>query len=224
MGSVDYKFWANYIREIHQTLGKPNDIALELASGNCKLGSNLVNEFRKLYLSDFSLEMIKQNKTNIPSVCCDMLRLPFKNKFDFIFSAFDSINYLDTDQKLFDFFNAIHERLSSDGLFLFDVSSKQNSLKHLKELNRKGKYKGIEYSQKSEFDEIQSLHINKVELKLRNGEVHKEVHTQKIYDFYYYFEVLEFTGFFVLECFDAFTFDDGNAESDRIQFIVKRMN
>lgn len=223
MKSVDYSFWANYIKEIHQTIGKPSDIALELASGNCLLGSNLKNEFKELYLSDYSIEMLKLNKTNIPSICCDMLKLPFRNKFDFIFSAFDSINYLNTEQKMLDFYSGIYNNLAIDGFLLFDVSLKHNSIKHLKELNRKGKYKGIQYNQKSEFNDVDGLHINTVEITLNNGKIVKEVHTQKIYDFYYYFEVLELAGFFVVECFDAFSFEDGTEDSDRIQFIVKRM-
>ena len=222
MKSVDYSFWANYIKEIHSTLGKKSDIALELASGNCKLSKHLTKEFKSLYLSDISLEMLKLNRSKNNSVCCDMQNLPFKTNFNFIFSAFDSINYLNNEVILQNFFNNIKYHLHKSGYFLFDVSLKHNSIKHLKNLNRSGKYKGIKYKQISEFDDVKSLHINTVEILLANGNNYKEVHIQKIYDFYYYFEILELAGLFVSECFDAFSFNNGSPNSERVQFIVKR--
>lgn len=222
MQSVDYSFWAKYISEIHTTIGKPTDVALEIAAGNCKLAENIENQFAKFYLSDFSLEMLKMNKSKYPTVCCDMSELPFKRLFDFIFTTFDSINYLNTEDRLLKSLNELRAILSKDGLFLFDASLKHNSMKHLRKLNRSGKYNGLEYVQKSEFDEVENLHINTVRIKTLDGKLYKEVHKQKIYDFYYYFEALELTGFYVLECFDAFTFDDGTPDSDRVQFVVKR--
>jgi SAM-dependent methyltransferase len=222
MKSVDYSYWANYIKEIHSTIGEPEDIALELASGNCKLSKYLKNEFKLLFLSDLSLEMLRLSRTKLDTVCCNMLELPFNKKFDFIFSAFDSVNYLNDEVQMEKFFKDIKFNLSKSGYFIFDVALKKNSLKHLKELNREGKFRGIEYKQISEFDHNNDIHINSVELKLSNGKVFKEVHKQKIYDFYYYFEVIESAGMFVAECFDAFTFNDASPDSERIQFIVKR--
>ena len=49
MDSVDYAYWAKYISEIHQTIGKKNDSALELGSGNGKLSLYLKDEFKSLY-------------------------------------------------------------------------------------------------------------------------------------------------------------------------------
>ncbi len=41
------------------------------------------------------------------------------------------------------FFKNIKNNLTKHGSMTFDVSLKKNSIKHLKQLNRKGKYKGI---------------------------------------------------------------------------------
>jgi hypothetical protein len=151
-----------------------------------------------------------------------MIHLPFKKKFDFIFSAFDSVNYLYNEELLHKFFDNLRTFLKKEAFFSFDVSLKSNSLKHVEQLNRMGKYRGIEYKQVSNFNEESCLHKNELEIKDRNGKVYREIHIQKIYDFYYYFEVLEKSGLYITECFDAFTFNEGSPESDRIQFIVKR--
>jgi len=223
MRSVDYSFWAKYIKEIHDTLGDKNDIALELAAGNCSLANHLTHQFKKLYVSDISKEMLMTSTNkNLEKVCCDMSLLPFKNKFDFIYSAFDSVNYLNNETRLSEYFANISNNLSENGLLLFDVSLKNNSLKHVKSLNRKGIYNGIKYIQKSVFDEKTKIHSNFIKIKLKDGKVVEEVHQQKIYDFYYYFEVLESNNLFAIECFDSFTFNDATEDSERVQFIVKR--
>jgi ubiquinone/menaquinone biosynthesis C-methylase UbiE len=222
MKSVDYSFWAGYIKEIHNSLGSRSDIALELGCGIGKLSDNLKGVFNELYLTDISFEMLKLNRSKYPKICCDMEKLPFKIKFDFIFSTFDSINYIISEKKMLNFFKGIASRLSAKGYFTFDASLKHNSIKHLKELNRKGKFKRLEYIQISDFNEETLYHTNKIKIKTAEGLVYKETHIQKIYDFYYYFDVLEKSGLYVAECFNAFDFTDGTPESDRIQFIVKR--
>ena len=222
METVDYSYWADYLVEIHTTLGSQDDIALEIAAGNCKLGKYLINQFKKLYLTDISLEMLQYNNSELQTVCCDMLELPFKNEFDFIYSTFDSINYLSTEYKLERLFNQIKFNLIDGGLFLFDVALVNNSKKYVSQLNRSGTHSGISYIQKSEFNSANNIHLNSFKIKLPDGSELKETHEQKIYDFYYYFEVLESEGFVVMECFDIFTFNDATSESDRVQFIVKK--
>ena len=41
-------------------------------------------------------------------------------------------------------------------------------------------------------------------------------------DYYEYFDLIEQSKLYVVECFDAFTFDDAKANSKRVQFVVKK--
>ena len=91
-------------------------------------------------------------------------------------------------------------------------------------LNREGKYKKIIYKQISKFDEENQIHENIVYLEFPNGESFKEVHKQKIYDFYYYFDVIDSNNLYVVNCYDAFDFTFGSQNSERVQFVVKRKN
>ena len=95
-------------------------------------------------------------------------------------------------------------------------------LKNLKRLNRKEKFQNILYIQKSFYDVDKQIHINKFRVKLDNGEIFEEVHLQKIYNYELYFELIENAGLKVVECFNTFTFDNANRDSERIQFILKR--
>jgi SAM-dependent methyltransferase len=221
MRKVRYDHWADYIYAISNNYLKNNPRVLELASGQGQLAHFLSAYYPKIIASDQSNAMLTNlNKYEFKKVCCDMRLLPFKSKFDLIFSAFDSINYLITRNDLNACFSEVKKILHDKGLFTFDVSLEKNSYKHIKDPIREGSYKGIRYKQETDFDSKKRIHRNIFHIAYPNGQTHREVHLQKIYEFETYFDVLESVGFVVKECFETFTFNDGNAKSSRIQFIA----
>lgn len=223
MRKIDYNIWAEYIYSIvNEYLTKKPKI-LELAAGNCSLAKYFSEFYPQITASDISINMLKENPSiTLPKVCCDMTRLPFKSKFDLIYCAFDSVNYLMTRKKLLELFREAYFLLNQNGIFTFDVSLERNSLLHTKMPERKGMYNGIRFKQISEYDKLKRIHKNIFEIKLKSGEIYTESHKQKIYPFETYFELIELAGLFTVECLKAFSFDSGTAESERVQFIVKR--
>lgn len=224
MRTITYNDWAKYILDL-QAFYAPNAVKnLEIAAGSGKLAFYLSKIFSNLVLVDLSKSMLSLIDKNQKSVCADMTSLPFNSKFDFIYSTFDSINYLTSRERLQKYFNEISQILSDDGIFTFDASLENNSIKNVKRLNRKGKFRNLLYKQISNYNFDKKIHTNRFIVKLENGEIIDEVHTQKIYDFELYFELAENSGLYVMDCFDSFTFEDANSESERIQFIMKKNN
>ena len=221
MKSIDYSNWADYIIDISYNYNSRIDYVLELASGNCLLSKKLSNEFSNVFLTDNSFSMLNSNSVQLKKICCDMTSLPFKNTFDLIFSTFDSINYLVEKPELEKLFIEIKRLLSAKGIFTFDVSLEKNSIKNQKRLSRKGKHKGIKYTQKSEYDKKEKIHYNFFQLVLESGEKIEEIHKQKIYDFEEYFEIIYDCDLMVRDCFDAFTFDNATNNCERVQFVVQ---
>ena len=223
MRSIDYKGWAKYIYNIYEDYELKGNRILELGSGTCSLSKYLFKKFPEMYVTDISLSMLSsvdffENK----KIVCDMTHLPFRNHFDFVFSTFDSINYLTKEESVKKLFHEMSEILSTDGIFTFDVSLEPNSLKYEKALNRKGKYEGLKYKQESFYDRDSKIHTNKFLIKLRNGNFVEEVHSQKIYDIEFYFRMAEESNLSVLDCYEAFTLDEINEKSERAQFVIKR--
>lgn len=222
MSTVDYKDWADYIFEICEGYDLKPQLVLELACGTGELAGHLSKLFPKIIVTDISIEMLKLHSNNHNYiVCCDMLKIPFKQKFDLVISTFDSVNYLTNENEIELLFREVNELLSPQGIFTFDVSLEANSIANEKHLNREGKINGIIYKQKSEYDKDAKIHLNYFDLEFADGTKLSEVHKQKIYDFNYYFEVINNCGLYVSECFDAFSFDDADENSERVQFIVK---
>lgn len=223
MHRLSYSEWANYIIDIKTFYKNDAEKFLEAACGTGKLNLYLEKSFNDIVLLDISKSMLERIPYNKKRVCADMTRQPFKSNFDFIYSTFDSINYITDEEEIVKYMGEIRNILSDDGIFTFDASLESNSIKNVKRLNRTNKFKGIEYKQVSKYEKELKLHRNSFRMKLANGEIIEEVHTQKIYDFEFYFDAAERAGLHVLDCFEAFTFEDANDESERIQFIMKKL-
>jgi len=223
MNFIDYEEWANYYRQISKDEIPVNPKVLEIASGNCKLSSHLKNHYKNIIVSDFSIQMLKQcSDSELKKVCFDMLAIPFKTKFDLIFSAFDSVNYLLSLSKVKKMFKEVYKVLDDKGIFTFDISLEKNSLRNLKYLNRKGNYKGINFIQKSIYDKEKKIHYNNFGISLPNGNLIYETHKQRIYSVEEIIYSLNLCGFYVKHCYDAFSFDDASEKSERVQIIAMK--
>jgi len=222
MRGVSYSSWAEYILALFDIVNPERSRVLEIASGTSAVSKYLKDKFELYIISDQSKEMLKVNerKDAFP-VCFDMRSIPLKGKFDFIFSIFDSINYLMTTKDLSTFFNECKNLLSEDGVLTFDVSLRKNSLKNLKLLNRHGKINGVKYKQTSKYDPDKAIHMNIFEIEY-NNRIYKEVHKQRIYEFETFFVVIYDNGLVVADCFNCFTFDDANPGAECVQFVVRK--
>jgi ubiquinone/menaquinone biosynthesis C-methylase UbiE len=223
MKSINYEIWAKYIFDIIKSYVNKDGLVLELGGGNCKFANYFVKYFPRLIVSDISENMLRADKKNLTAkVCCNMYNIPLKINFDLIYSNFDSVNYIMSKKKLLELFKEVSRVLNEDGVFTFDVSLEKNSIIHTKKPERSGIYKGITYNQKSEYNKKSRIHKNIFILKEKNKTV-KEIHRQKIFPFETYFEVLDSAGLYVKHCYNAFSYNDGTSDSERIQFITKKV-
>lgn len=222
MRRINYNDWADYIWDIREIYNLNPASVLELGGGTCNIANKLFNNADLYIVSDFSYDMLMQDDNKfIDKICCDMTALPFSIRFDYIFSTFDSVNYLIEEGLLHKLFNEVSQVISDNGIFTFDVSLEKNSYKNVKRLNRKGKYKGIKYIQKSRYDSNSKIHTNEFKIFLEDKEI-IEIHRQKIYSLENFFEIIEECGLFVVDCFESFSFDDAGNDSERVQFVVKK--
>ena len=221
MDEVNYKRWARYIYFLAKDKIKPDSDILELASGNCQLVSNLLHKNKNIICTDLSKEMLSHS-THSRKVVCSMVQLPFNKSFDLIFSTFDSLNYLLTTKKLLSLFYEVEKLLKTDGIFTFDVSLVKNSYIHQKSSKKSGRTNNYKYRRQSIYDPDTSIHKNIFTITDKLGNVFTETHRQRIYDFETYFELIDKSGLYVVNCYRTFTSKQGSADSDRVQFIVKR--
>ena len=223
MSRIRYDDWADYIFAISKKYITKKAKALELAGGNCSLSNHLKKYYPNLIVTDNSKWMLfNDHVKTLPKVCCDMSQLPFKTKFDLIFSTFDSVNYLTSKKKLLNLFKEVKGNLSDNGIFTFDASLERNSYIHIRQPLRTGSFNDIHYVHQTMYDEKRKVHKNIFKIKFDDGSTFKEIHRQKIYSFEDYFLLIEKAGLFVVECLESFSFKDAKATSTRAQFILKK--
>lgn len=222
MRRVRYDRWSEYLYYLTKEYLPENPKILELAAGNCTLTKLFARHYNGIIATDLSLYMLKKAVCGCKKVCCNMMKLPFKVKFDLIYSTFDSINYLKSKSGLLQMFREVSCLISDTGIFTFDVSMEKNSFKHIEEPVRKGKFKGISYVHKSEYDRVKKIHKNIFTVEYPIGQKSVEMHYQKIYPFETYFEIIPRAGLYVAACYKAFSFTMGSHDSERLQFILKK--
>jgi SAM-dependent methyltransferase len=224
MRKVNYSVWAKYIHSLVKENTTKNSTALELGAGNCSFADKFYCFFPNLIVTDISKNMLLSGGSKLyPRVCCDMANLPFKTKFDVIYCTFDSVNYLISRKKLLNMFKQAAMLLSDSGILTFDASLEKNSLLYANEPERSGVYKGIKFKQKTEYNIKTKIHKNTFLIKLKSGEMFSEIHNQRIFPFETFFELLDRAGLFVRNCYEAFSYKEGGPESERVQFIIKKI-
>ncbi len=224
MSGIDYRFWANYIYQISRNHCNPKTSSvLELAAGNGNLTKYLHKKFSYYLVSDKSISMLKNFKIkDVDIICFDMISPPIKRKFDLIICSFDSINYILSKQKLRVLFRNLFNLLKPDGVFLFDVGLTRNSIHHQKYASKKGKYRNINFTRLSVFSPKSRIHKNTFEFQFEDGTKIVEIHRQKIFDLNELFDIIDKTNLYVVDCFNAFTFEHCKENNFRAQFVVKR--
>jgi len=120
-----------------------------------------------------------------------------------------------TKKALIKLFGQVDNLLEDNGIFSFDVSLEKNSKKNIRYMNRKRTYNEIKYIQQSFYNSQNRIHTNKFFIKYPDGIEVEEIHHQRIYPMEVYFDLLSSAGFYVRNCFDAFTFNDASAESQK---------
>lgn len=222
MKKVRYDRWSEYLYWVTKEFLPDKPKVLELAAGKCSLAKLLSNYFPDIITSDLSYHMLMDSGYRGKQVCCSMLSLPFKEKFDFIYSTFDSVNYLTSKNQLIQMLTEVKGNLNEEGIFAFDVSMEKNSLKHVEDPIREGVYKGLRYTHKSEYNGFSGIHKNTFHITGAGGKETIEIHRQKIYPFSTYFEVIEKAGLYAAACYKAFSFTKATPDSERLQFIIKK--
>ena len=223
MKDVNFNLWTKYVMDIASNYVNATSSFLELAAGNCTIANNIKKKYSNLIATDISLPMLKAHfQADLLKVCCNMIHLPFKKKFDFVFATFDSINYLLTQKELQFLFGEIEYVLNENGIFTFDASLENNSLEFADVQVTKDKYNGFSFKRINSYNKKTRIHKNVFYIYDTSGIKFKEVHKQKIYSFETFFNLIDRTGLVVKECYDGFTFNDGSPTSERVQFIVEK--
>lgn len=230
MRSVNYDAWAEYIVSLLAEKNvRPGDSILDCACGTGELSVRLSKRGFLVTGIDRSEEMLEiaQKKARlagqkIPFVCQDMRALSLHKPVSAVVCACDGVNYLLTKKDVGAFFDSAFIALKPSGAMLFDVSSAYKL-----ECVLGGQTYGEDTSEcaylwQNAFDPESRL----IEMNLLffvpdgAGKYSRftERHVQRAHTAEELQNALEKSGFSECRAYEAFTLDEPNAASERIQF------
>ncbi len=191
---------------------------LELASGTGEISLKLAENY-DLYATDLSQEMLEEIKikdldNKIKSIeKLDMLELSELNKYDNVICYCDSINYLDSYDKLEKVISNVYKSLKAGGVFLFDMHTPDRLVEFEEAYIEVGTLHGTDYQWTiSKEDDFIYHHFVFYE-----DEMIQENHIQMVFDYNKVLKILNDTGFSV-EVFTDFD-TEGISEGEKY-FIV----
>lgn len=231
MEHVDYVRWASYVHEIIQRFEIRAHWILDISCGTGSCCANLLDLGYHVTGADSSFAMLRQAKAkferkalNAGFYCADMRHQPLSSNPDVVISLYDSMNYLLEEKDWHVCLNDIHDAVLPGGLFIFDVSTLQNSMQDFANYRQKGKVGGDVFIRQSSFKRAARMQktcfeiIKKDEPRIVSCETHRQI--IRPLD-----EILSFiqkSHFKLLAGFKNFSFKPFAEQSERVHFVLQK--
>lgn len=229
MAHVDYDAWGRYLVKLWRKFGQDPKTVLEIGSGTCPFARReMYPAEARVYYSDLSQYMLAQAHDVAANkrVAANALALPFRGPFELCVMIYDAINYLMEAEDVTRCLEEVFRILRPNGLFIFDITTEENSRRHFHQAVDFGEMAGCTYFRESGFDREAQLQTNDfiffVEGKRDCWQKIKESHQQRIYKIDILRACAENAGFIVAGVFEGFTFRTGRDASERIHFVLRK--
>lgn len=231
MAHVDYETWAKYISKIIKKWHPRATSLLDIACGTGNLLKKLSSYNYNLAGFDASFNMLSQAKQKfnsienpIPLWVADIRNFALNYSTDIIICTYDSINYVHHLEECSDVFHCVSNVLTNHGLFIFDICTEKNSIKHFNNFYESYRGRNYRYSRRSSYDHNLKIHSNILKIEFFDSEMtFAEFHEQKIFKISELIEAIERTNFKLCAVLDDFTFRKANEKSLRAHFVLQKV-
>ena len=230
MENVDYIRWADYVDRLFALYNYLPKRVLNIACGTGSIDVLLARRGYEMSGIDLALEMIiwakekaKRQGINLTLWQQDMRQLTVAKPYDAALCLYDSINYMKTEDELGTAFKKVSEALVPHGMFIFDVTTEHNIVKHFHRQTFAENHETFSYIWKNLYLYKEKVCKTILTFFLKENDHYRkydELHIQKIFSVDQVKNLLEQAGFKLLSSFDAFSFNKWGKSSERINFTA----
>jgi ubiquinone/menaquinone biosynthesis C-methylase UbiE len=230
--NINYKEWADYIKERLTGYGITDGLVLELGCGTGTVTELLADAGYDMIGVDNSEEMLAEaiekkieSGHDILYLQQDMQEFELYGTVRAIVSVCDSMNYITEDEELQQVFRLVNNYLDPGGIFIFDMNTVYKYEKLLGDTTIAENREEGSFIWENTYDP--ETGINEYQLALfiprEDGlyEKSEEFHYQKAYRQETITEMIEKAGMKLLAVYDAYTLNAPTPESERLTFIAR---
>lgn len=228
---IDYNKYSEAIHNICDVMNVNKDAYLDLACGTGNLTLLVAKPFKAAWGVDLSSEMLsvaeeknRANSAKIKYICQNICNLKLNKKFNLITCCLDSTNYILEDELLLSYFTSVHDHLSEDGLFIFDINSHYKLTEILGDNVFNYDENDVVYIWENNLeDEIVDMYLT---FFVKQGELYRrfdEHHTERAYQTDFIEKCLNQCGLKVVKLLDNYEDVEIKYDAERITFVVRKM-
>lgn len=235
MENVPYEEWVRIVIEKAKQYHLQGKKVLDVGCGTGEISLRLAQAGYQVTGVDLSEEMltVAQAKADaaglhIPFFQQNMARMEGLGEYDVVGIFCDSLNYLETEQEVEQTFAAVHEHLTENGVFIFDVHSPFKMTDIFQNQTFASSDDDVSYIWNC-FEGDKPLSVEHeltffvLDENTNQYERFDEDHAQWTYPISQYENWLLESGFEVLEVFGDFNDEATSEQSERIFFVAKKL-
>jgi len=230
MNHVSYDDWVLLIeRVVEKYLSIDDPYIFELGGGTGVLAERLLECGFRYQGSDRCLAMCKTaHRRGVHFICADARAIPLNTQFDLVLFLYDGINYLGSLDEFALVFNDVWRILSPGGLFLFDITTEANSLRHFRNYLEFEDWGDCAYVRRSYYnkDRMQQHNDFTVFHQVAPGsqlyEKRIENHSQNVFGASSIARMVPDRLYTIEGIWDGFSFHQYRPHSERIHFLLKK--
>jgi len=221
--------WAAYLHQLLEQHGSNIGTVLELGCGTGSLALQLQPLGNYDYIgTDRSPQMIRVARIKAEEAGLDLRfeQLDFttfdvSRPVDAVILVYDGLNYLLEREAVRSMMASVRDALRPGGIFCFDQSTPNNSMRHGRDFEDAGEADGFAFVRHSRYDAATRLHTTTFDITIDGRRYHEE-HVQRAYTIEEIDQVVGEVGLQHVAAYDNFSFDPATSDSERIHWVVRR--
>lgn len=227
MRHVDYVHWADHVEAVIFRHNLVPSTLIDIACGTATLAVELTKRGYRVNGADACEEMLDIGRAKVLDGGYQIglfhrsfLELDGLDRHDCAVSLYDSVNYLMSIEDVGYMLENVHSIVQRGGLFVFDVCTETNSVRHFRDMRERERGDGFSYVRHSYYNEGVQYNDFKIKFDQLKLEVH-ELHQQRIYPLHEIEQAIEDSPFEMEAAYNGFGFRVSSEESDRVHFVLR---
>lgn len=232
MDNIPYEEWSDYLIQTLQEYGIEDGLLLDLGCGTGSItqlladaGYDMIGVDNSEEMLEIAMEKKESSGRDILYLLQDMREFELYGTVRGIVSVCDSVNYILDEEELTEVFRLVNNYLDPEGIFIFDFNTTHKYRDILGDSTIAEARDECSFIWDNYYYEDEGINEYELSLFIQEREDlyrrYQETHLQKAYEIEIIKMLLEKAGMEFVACYDAFTKEPVQDDSERICVIAR---